>query len=125
MRIIYAEDDLALQQVVRIHLESAGHIVEVVNNGRELLDRLERSHDFDVIITDHNMPCMTGLEALRRIKEDDRFKHLPTIVLSGNNGNSLLAKDVKQLGGTFIDKYEWGMLFSTINSIAAEQKGGA
>lgn len=52
-------------------LESAGHTVTAVENGRLALEALEQSH-FDLVLMDVQMPEMTGLEATAAIREKER-----------------------------------------------------
>jgi len=50
-------------------------------NGRIALDKLN-DNDFDLVLLDLNMPEMDGIEALRKIKSDDKLRHIPVIMIS-------------------------------------------
>ncbi len=66
-RILWADDEIDLLKPHIIFLQNKGYEVETVTNGRDALDALE-SQLFSLIILDENMPGISGLEALQRIK---------------------------------------------------------
>jgi len=73
-RILVAEDTRANQKVVKAILGRRGHTVDIVENGRDAVARLQRD-DYDVVVMDAQMPTMNGLqatEAIRHINNADR-----------------------------------------------------
>ncbi|MDD3531532.1 MAG: response regulator [Candidatus Pacebacteria bacterium] len=118
MHILFAEDNSSLRELLSEMLAKRGHVVETVKDGHELIARLERDFDFDVILTDHNMPHVTGVEALRRIRNDERLKHLPVIVVSANEVNSDVARQAAREGGMFVKKSEFNDLLAALGKIA-------
>ncbi len=91
-RVLVAEDYEPNQQVVRAHLESAGHHVQIVENGLSALDAFSREK-FDIILLDVQMPIMDGFEAARRMRQmecERRVEHpdagppTPIIALTAN-----------------------------------------
>ena len=66
-RILWADDEIDLLKPHILFLENKGYEVETVTNGRDALDALG-SQVFNLIILDENMPGISGLEALQRIK---------------------------------------------------------
>ena len=74
-RVLYAEDLRDLRELMRLILRRAGYEIETVADGAEALRRLrEPRADFDLLITDHHMPVMNGLELVRL---------LPTVLYRG------------------------------------------
>ncbi|MFO0495479.1 MAG: response regulator, partial [Flavobacteriia bacterium] len=67
-KILWADDEIELLKPHIMFLESKGYVVDSVNNGA---DAVEKSNDldYDIIFLDENMPGISGLEALSRIKE--------------------------------------------------------
>jgi two-component system, chemotaxis family, chemotaxis protein CheY len=69
LRVLYADDVRELRRLLEISLGNDGHRVETVPDGRAALERvLAGVDDFDLIITDHHMPNMNGLEFVTRLR---------------------------------------------------------
>ncbi|QDT37555.1 hybrid sensor histidine kinase/response regulator [Stratiformator vulcanicus] len=85
LKILLAEDVVANQRLAVGLLTNWGHEVEVAENGRVALDRLE-TQNFDVVLMDINMPVMDGLQATRalRKKEAGSTAHLPVIAMTAH-----------------------------------------
>jgi two-component system NtrC family response regulator len=75
-RILLVEDDLSLQRVTQLHLEKLGFETSVTSTAEEALAMLDKSL-YEVLLTDLNLPGMTGLELLKRV----RIEHPEIIVI--------------------------------------------
>jgi two-component system OmpR family response regulator len=80
LRILIAEDDVALSEALRFSLTQAGHAVDQVVNGVEA-DEALRTEGFALLILDLGLPRLDGLEVLRRLRK--RNITLPVLILSG------------------------------------------
>jgi len=80
-RILLAEDNQVVADVLRFNLEKAGFCVSVAHDGRRAVEQLERSC-FDLIITDYQMPYLSGEELARHVRDDDRQAGVPIILCS-------------------------------------------
>jgi two-component system NtrC family sensor kinase len=67
-RILVVDDEDSIQKLLTGVLEMDGHDVQVANNGREALDRLQRE-PFDLIITDIKMPVMGGPDLYKQLSD--------------------------------------------------------
>jgi CheY-like chemotaxis protein len=68
-RILYAEDVRELREVARMALSLDGHKVECALDGKLALERVTADPAaFDLILTDHHMPNMTGLEFVEHLR---------------------------------------------------------
>jgi CheY-like chemotaxis protein len=84
LRVLVAEDNPAMQQILRALLEADGHQLTVVPNGRDAL-AMAASQTFDVILMDVMMPVMDGPTAAQRIRElGGRAGGIPIIALTAN-----------------------------------------
>jgi CheY-like chemotaxis protein len=83
-RVLVAEDNLVNQAVAVGMLQSLGCEVDVVRNGKEVLDALIRS-SYDIVFMDCQMPEMDGFEATARIREmDGAGNHRAIIAMTAN-----------------------------------------
>lgn len=70
LRILYADDMKELRDVAKIALSREGHQIECVPDGAEALRRLVANPDsVDLLITDHHMPGMDGIELVQKVRE--------------------------------------------------------
>ncbi|MDB5590109.1 MAG: multi-sensor hybrid histidine kinase [Enterovirga sp.] len=102
LTVLVVDDDLLVSAGTAAMLEDLGHRVIEANSGAEALDTLaEQGQAVDVVITDHAMPGMTGLELARRIR--DAHPTLPVILASGYTDMQDLAAygDVPRLAKPF------------------------
>jgi CheY-like chemotaxis protein len=67
-KILWADDEIELLKPHILFLESKGYQVEAVNNGTSAIER-SMEENYDIIFLDENMPGISGLEALTKIKE--------------------------------------------------------
>jgi two-component system, sensor histidine kinase len=86
-RILVVEDNHVNQKVVTAVLLKRGFAIELANDGREALNKLEKSATFDLVLMDVQMPVMDGLEATRLIRKEQRWKELPIIAMTAHAMN--------------------------------------
>jgi DNA-binding response OmpR family regulator len=80
-RILVAEDDIAMGGVIRFNLEKAGFEVTVARCGRTAWNLLSE-HSYDLLISDFQMPGMTGGELCQRMQQDAKLSQIPVILLT-------------------------------------------
>ena len=88
--ILIADDDENMRRLLQIRLEMRGHICQEAEDGSRALDALQ-SHDFDIVITDQEMPVMKGLELLTHIRKIPEAHRPSVIFISGR-----LTHDLRQ-----------------------------
>jgi two-component system, chemotaxis family, chemotaxis protein CheY len=88
VRALVIDDSRATRMILRKILESVGFEVEQAENGRVALEMLESWVPYDVpdlALVDWNMPEMNGLELLRAVRADERFRKMPFVITSIDN----------------------------------------
>ncbi len=114
MKVLIADDnDLSRESLMTI-VEARGHTVVAVTDGDELLKKLQSGEHCDFIVTDNNMPGMTGLGVLRALRESRRFKDLPVIIYSADWNRE---REVKESGGKFAKKGARGDLTAALQEV--------
>lgn len=102
LHILLAEDNPINQQVAIGILQKWGHVIDVAENGLEVLEKLE-TKVFDLVLMDVQMPQMSGLEATRKIREKEQFtgRHIHIIGLTAQ----VLAEDRESCLDAGMDDY--------------------
>ncbi len=95
--ILVAEDDLHILRVISLWLRRNGHDVVETRTGRDALERL-RLGGIDLMVTDVNMPGMTGLELLTTATNDGLLPK-GAIVLTSRCDQQEIAQAVRSQGG--------------------------
>lgn len=80
-KILVAEDERDIRDLITFTLQFAGHEVISVGDGKSAVDKAETASP-DLIIMDVRMPNMTGYEACRVLKAQDSTKHIPIVFVS-------------------------------------------
>jgi CheY-like chemotaxis protein len=90
-KILWADDEIELLKPHIMFLESKGYVVDSVNNGA---DAVEKSNDldYDIIFLDENMPGISGLEALSRIKEVKPY--VPVVMITKSEEEHIMEEAI-------------------------------
>ena len=82
MRILLAEDDSVLSDGLTRSLRQSGYVTDCVSNGQEA-DNALSAQDFDLLILDLELPKMSGLDVLRRLRSRD--SRIPVLILTAGD----------------------------------------
>ena len=82
-KILVVDDNEFNQEIVYEYLTSNGMTVKTASDGQEALELLDKE-PFDGVLMDCQMPVMGGIEATKKIREQEKFKELPVIALTAN-----------------------------------------
>ena len=80
-KVLVADDEVHIVNVVAMKLRNNGFDVVTADNGAEAY-RLCCEEKPDIIITDYQMPQMTGLELIEKVRSNPDLKHIPIIMLT-------------------------------------------
>lgn len=95
IRILLAEDNPAMANVMRFNLERIGAEVSMAQHGKEAIELLEESK-FDMLVTDLQMPQMNGDELCRYLRQQSEWADLPIVLCSAKGLESNTRKLVEQ-----------------------------
>lgn len=99
-RILIADDEPAVRQLLELVLRSQGYEVVATQNGDQLV-RTAQEWIPDLVIIDLMMPQMDGYEAIRQLRNDTRTAHVPMLILTARS----TAEDVVTGFDTGADDY--------------------
>jgi sigma-B regulation protein RsbU (phosphoserine phosphatase) len=102
-RVLLAEDDPLMQQVMAGVLEAIGYAVTVVGDGRQALEVLEASA-INLVVTDWMMPGIDGVELCRRIRARSSGHYVYIILLTGRNDGDALIEGMEAGADDFLTK---------------------
>ena len=83
-RVLIADDEIHIVHVVTIKLRNNGYDVITAEDGSEAYD-LACEERPDIIITDYQMPVMTGIELVEKLRTNEQTKEIPVIMLTARS----------------------------------------
>ncbi len=94
MNVLFIEDDMieTMKMQRAISKFQTKHKIIEAKNGEEALDILKQGNLPDIILLDLNMPRMSGIEFLTILKNDEKLRYLPTIILTTSENRVDLLK---------------------------------
>ena len=90
-KILWADDEIELLKPHILFLESKGYEVDSVNNGSEAVEK-SNENAYDIIFLDENMPGISGLEALSRIKETKPY--VPVVMITKSEEEHIMEEAI-------------------------------
>jgi two-component system, chemotaxis family, chemotaxis protein CheY len=83
MKILSADDSVMIRRVIKNAVDVLGYDFLEAKDGQEALDVLEKEYkDVTLILLDWNMPRLNGIDVLKKIKNDDRFREIPVMMVT-------------------------------------------
>lgn len=83
-RVLVVDDEIHIVHVVAIKLRNNGYEVITANNGAEALELAHRESP-DIIVTDYQMPVMSGIELVKELRENEDTRSIPIILLTARS----------------------------------------
>jgi len=102
-RILVAEDNEAVRELLCDYLRSQGHEVVPARDGAEAMELLEAG-DLELVMTDIEMPRADGFELIERLRSDPRGRAIPVIVISGHTELDGIAHCIKMGAEDYLPK---------------------
>jgi len=102
-RILVAEDNAGIRDLLCEYLRSQGHDVVPARDGAEALELL-KAGDLDLVMTDIEMPRADGFAVIERLRSDPRCHNIPVIVISGRSELDAIAHCIKMGAEDYLPK---------------------
>ena len=104
LRVLIVDDSRSMRRIIRGFLESSGisRIAEA-ENGRDAMD-LVRFQALDLIVSDLNMPVMTGMELLEILRSDSEFDGITFVILTVEDIQKTMNRALERGADSYIVK---------------------
>jgi len=115
--ILTVDDSASMRQMVAFTLQSAGHNVTQASDGVEALEQAKKEQ-YNLIITDVNMPNMDGISLTRELRTLENYKFIPILTLTTEAGKT--KKDEGRAAGAtgwIVKPFNPDQLLSTIKKV--------
>ncbi|MDH5483992.1 MAG: response regulator [Gammaproteobacteria bacterium] len=97
-KILSVDDSKVIREMVKAVLSAEGHEVTTANDGVEGLEAA-RNNQFDLILTDINMPNMNGISLVSKLRRMPAYLHTPIVMITTDNSDYKKSKS-KTMGAT-------------------------
>jgi len=104
LKILICEDSFTTRELERSIFEAAGYEVEVAMDGAQGLAKLKEGLEVDAVVSDVQMPNMTGFELTRAIKNDPSLEEIPVIIVTSLERDEEKAEGIEAGADAYITK---------------------
>jgi DNA-binding response OmpR family regulator len=116
-RVLVVDDEPDLIRVLQFGLQAAGYTVDCAPDGQEGLKKARELRP-DIILLDLMLPKLDGYKICRLLKFDDRYKHIPIIILSARTQEGDQALALEMGANRFISKpYDFSEILGLIETL--------
>ena len=120
MKILVVDDFSTMRRIVRnllVELGFSGPLIQEADDGENAMVML-KSQPFDMVVTDWNMPNMTGIDLLRAIRAEASLKGLPVLmVTTENNRDQIIAAAQAGVNGYIVKPFTAATLQEKLTKI--------
>ncbi|KNZ31072.1 MAG: Fis family transcriptional regulator [Methylibium sp. NZG] len=86
--ILAVDDSASMRQMVSFTLKNAGYNVVEAIDGQDALEKAG-TRDFDLVLTDQNMPRLDGIGLTKRLRDNPKFKTTPILILTTESSDQM------------------------------------
>ncbi len=81
MKVLIVDDDPIIRKLLGHYLDSSGYKTLYASNGLEALEALVRDN-VNLVLTDLNMPYMDGIELVKHMRDDEKLRNIPVLMVT-------------------------------------------
>jgi two-component system, chemotaxis family, chemotaxis protein CheY len=86
--ILAVDDSASMRQMVSFTLKNAGYNVVEAVDGQDALEKAV-TRDFDLVLTDQNMPRLDGIGLTKKLRDNPKFKSTPILILTTESSDQM------------------------------------
>lgn len=103
--ILTVDDSRTMRQMIGGSVEALGYQVLEAEHGKAALDLLdERGDEVELILLDVNMPVLDGFQTLQALKDDDRLRHIPVIMVTTEGEKARIIQAIRMGAVNYVVK---------------------
>src|SRR4051794_39733886 len=121
MRILVAEDDQALQQIIALGLRDSGYHVDAVDRGDDAIDQL-RWYDYDVAVIDWRMPGKEGIDVVAWARRNDKPTALLMLTARDSPADRIRGLDMGA-DDYLVKPFDFGELLARVRALQRRPRG--
>ncbi len=118
--LLIVDDSVSVRSMLNQLLTQAGHVIDEADDGEEALDKA-RLTNYDLILTDVNMPVLDGIELCRELRQMQNFRFTPILIITTESSDK-----IKQQGklagatGWLIKPFDPDKLVNTVSLLCGK-----
>lgn len=119
IKILVVDDFPTMRKIVKTVLKQLGYTdITEAEDGAEGLEILKSNPAIQFVVSDWNMPTMTGIELLKEVRKNPKLKHLPFLMVTAEADKENIVEAVKSGVSNYIVKpFNAGTMKEKINKI--------
>ncbi|EPJ46935.1 MAG: chemotaxis response regulator [Osedax symbiont Rs1] len=118
--LLIVDDSVSVRTMLNQLLTQAGHIIDEAGDGEEALEKAQLTN-YDLILTDVNMPLLDGIELCRELRQMQNFRFTPILIITTESADKIKQKG-KLAGATgwLIKPFDPDKLVKTVNLLCGK-----
>lgn len=105
MKVLCADDSGIMRRIIRDSVDVLGYDFLEAKNGREAMELLDQNlSEVVLMILDWNMPEMTGIEVLEKVKSDPRYQNIPVMMVTTESERENVIRAIKTGAKHYVTK---------------------
>ena len=125
-KILLVEDTIYFRKAIKSALEKRGYEVITAGDGKEALEILNsHEHDFEVVVSDIEMPRLNGFEMAKKIRENHKFTHLPLLAISSKADAHFRDMGLKAGFDIYLEKLKADVLLAGVAELRSNYRKAA
>ena len=105
MKLLVVDDSAIIRKIIKMAADMLEMETEEAQDGIEALEKLSESYgEIDLVLLDWNMPEMSGYDVLVEIKGNDKYKHIPVMMVTTEGQRSSIVAAVRAGASNYLTK---------------------